>query len=196
MSVTETRHARRHAIPATACMLLTAVLTAVLAVAGSPVCAAPKRSNLAASSHDHAVVFPPPFLLPFLLPPSRDAFYRVPSNITAYARGDIVRWRPLPSFSAFGSAAGRAYQLLYRTNGVDMLPDATVTTVVVPATPAPGPAKIVAIATPADSAAIDCQPSFALLESECETQLSKCKRASSPKGSLPCPARFLLQRGR
>lgn len=106
------------------------------------------------------------------LAPSQDPFYIVPSNIASIARGEIIRSRKLPNVNqVFGPDAGDAYQLLYRTNGVKMEPDATVTTVIAPKVPSQGAPRIVAIATPEDSAALDCATSWAVYPSEfCQCQ--------------------------
>ncbi|KAJ3498144.1 hypothetical protein NLG97_g1354 [Lecanicillium saksenae] len=67
--------------------------------------------------------------------PSLDPFYAAPSNLSAYAPGAIIRSRKPPSALSFynlpANLAG-AWQLLYRTNGVNGEPLATVTTVMVP----------------------------------------------------------------
>lgn len=67
--------------------------------------------------------------------PSADAFYEAPANLSAYAPGDIIRYRTPPSQLSFynlkANLAG-AWQILYRTSGVQGEPLATVTTVMVP----------------------------------------------------------------
>ncbi|UZJ53754.1 hypothetical protein CBS101457_003074 [Exobasidium rhododendri] len=107
------------------------------------------------------------------LPPSQDPFYVVPDNIASYKRGSIIRSRRIPTNTGFGDAAGDAYQLLFRTNGVNLLPDATVTTVVAPKVPAKGHPKVVAIATPQDSPAFDCSTSFALYPDSSSNETSE-----------------------
>lgn len=85
-----------------------------------------------------------------------------PANLSAYKLGDIIRTRPV-ALDNFGPDADRAFQILYRTNGQDgnkTVPDATVTTLISPKKPAPGPPRIVTIATPENSAALDCAPSY------------------------------------
>lgn len=97
------------------------------------------------------------------LPPSQDHFYQVPSNVSVYPQGSIIRWRKLPNTTAiWGPDSGQAYQILFRTNSVRMTPDAAVTTVIAPLRPAKGPPKIVAVAAPEDSPAVDCALSWAL----------------------------------
>lgn len=104
------------------------------------------------------------------LPPSQDPFYVLPDNLDSYEEGAIIRSRPIPTNVGFGDSAGSAYQLFYRTNGVNLLPDATVTTVVAPKSPASGVPKVVAIATPEDSAAFDCSVSWSVYPSECASR--------------------------
>ena len=101
------------------------------------------------------------------LPPTQDPFYDIPSNISAYERGSIIRARLLPSSAHFGDDAGQAHQLVYRTEGLGGKADATVTTVIAPKHIAEGRPKVVAVAAPQDSAAFDCSISWALYPREC-----------------------------
>lgn len=100
------------------------------------------------------------------VPPSSDPFYTIPFDIALYPPGSIIRTRKLPNSAVFGPDAGDAYQLFYRTNSVDLRPDATVTTVIAPKAPAKGAANIVALATAEDASSIDCNPSYAYYPSE------------------------------
>lgn len=87
---------------------------------------------------------------------------RLPANLSAYKLGDVIRSRPI-DLSSFGPEAASAYHVLYRTTGQSgnqTVPDATVTTLVAPKFPAPGPPRIVTVGTPVNSAAIDCAPSY------------------------------------
>jgi hypothetical protein len=96
------------------------------------------------------------------LPPSLDRFYEVPANISIYPKGSIIRSRLVPNATKiWGPNSGDVYQIFYRTNGVRMTPDATVATVIAPRKPAPGPVRIVAVAAPEDSPAVDCALSWA-----------------------------------
>lgn len=118
------------------------------------------------------------------LPPSQDPFYKVPLNVASFPQGHIIRARKLPdTTSLFGINAGDTYQLLFRTNSVHMKPDASVTTVIVPKIPAKGPPKIIAIASPEDSPAIDCALSWALYPGVFEI-------FSYPLAILLIPSRF------
>ncbi|PWN42465.1 LIP-domain-containing protein [Ceraceosorus guamensis] len=93
--------------------------------------------------------------------PSLDPFYKVPSNISAYKVGEIIRERPVDTIAA---GAKSAYQILYRTNTALDNADATVATVWAPSKLAPGPPKIVSFQAPEDSAAFDCAPSFSVIK--------------------------------
>jgi len=107
------------------------------------------------------------------LPPSQDPFYHIPHNIGSYRKGSIIRSRLIPTNPQFGDAAGTVYQLFYRTNSVHLKPDATVTTVVAPKQPAKGSPKVVAIATPQDSAAFDCTTSWAIYPNSTSKEASE-----------------------
>lgn len=97
------------------------------------------------------------------VPPSQDPFYQVPADVALYPRGHIFRSRRVSDpTTVFGPDAGDTHQLLFRTNGVHLNPDAAVTIVIAPRVPARGPPKIVAIASPEDSPAVDCATSWAL----------------------------------
>lgn len=100
-----------------------------------------------------------PLLPRQLTPPSQDPFYAVPSDIGRYQPGHVLRQRQInPSY--FGPEAKSAYQIFYRTTGVDQ-PTGTVTTVVLPIKPAQGVPRLVALGEPEDSAGINCAPSYA-----------------------------------
>lgn len=67
--------------------------------------------------------------------PSADPFYFAPANLSHYAPGAIIRSRPPPNplaFYNFPTNLASAWQLLYRTTGVNGESLATVTTVLVP----------------------------------------------------------------
>ncbi|CAO1632743.1 unnamed protein product [Jaminaea pallidilutea] len=90
--------------------------------------------------------------------PSQDPFYEVPSNVSSYSPGGIIRVRKVPT-TIFGPETKSAYQLLYRTNSQGQ-PDATVATVIAPNNVASGKPKIVAVAPPSNAGSIDCAPSY------------------------------------
>jgi hypothetical protein len=97
------------------------------------------------------------------LPPSQDPFYKSPDDLSCYSPGDIIRSRKVPNTTAiYGPDAGDTYQLLFRTESVKRKMDVSVTTVIAPRKPAKGPPKVIAIASPEDSPAVDCAISWAL----------------------------------
>lgn len=95
--------------------------------------------------------------------PSKDAFYSAPQNLSDYAPGDIIRYReppnPLTFYNGRANLAG-AWQLLYRTNGVNGEPLATVTTVMVPHNADFG--KLLSYQVEIDAPYDGCFPSYAL----------------------------------
>lgn len=101
-----------------------------------------------------------------VVPPSLDPWYQQPSNITAYAPGELIRQRelssriqPLIPIPADASVE-RIYQYLYRTT--DSLGDAVaaVTTLLVPYNS--DPTKLLVYQTAYDSSNPDCSPSYSL----------------------------------
>lgn len=98
------------------------------------------------------------------LPPSQDAFYTAPANLSAYAPGDVIRTRPPPLGIRFFGAApanlARAHQLLYRTTSPAGEPLAATTTVMIPHDA--DYSKLLSYQVEADTADVYCQPSFAL----------------------------------
>ncbi|GAA6057197.1 hypothetical protein JCM3770_004373 [Rhodotorula araucariae] len=101
-------------------------------------------------------------LLTSYLPPSVDPFYRAPSAgaLAAAAPGDILATRAV--HTAYDAVAQTTHQVLYRTTGADGEPDATVATLFRPLVPAQ-PARIMLLMPPTDSACVDCQTSYALV---------------------------------
>ncbi|CAO1615335.1 unnamed protein product [Parajaminaea phylloscopi] len=93
------------------------------------------------------------------LPPSQDPFYVIPSNISRYHCGAVLRARPV-SLLAFGHLAGTAEQLFYKTTGSDNESDGTVTTLITPRIALRGKPKLLAIAAATDAASQDCAPSY------------------------------------
>lgn len=92
--------------------------------------------------------------------PTQDDFYRVPKNIDSFKPGDVIRTRGVPPLTLAHFAS--AQQVLYRTTGALGEGDATVTTIISPLVPRPGPPKLLAVAAAIDSSSIDCAPSYAL----------------------------------
>lgn len=117
---------------------------------------------------NRALVASPPD--PILTPPSHDSFYQVPTDISSYEAGQILRSRPI-STSAFKTIYARsATQYFYRTTGNGDEADGTVVTVVSPVVPRVSRGgssdgvssrhSILVVGTAEDSAALDCAPSY------------------------------------
>ncbi|GAA5936660.1 hypothetical protein JCM10213_000022 [Rhodosporidiobolus nylandii] len=96
------------------------------------------------------------------LSPTEDPFYK-PQGAWEYKEpGAVLKSRKV---STALDQLSTAYQVLYRTTDAQDKPDATVATVFKPLQPAQGEAKVLLFMTPADTAAEDCQTSYALLSS-------------------------------
>jgi hypothetical protein len=93
-------------------------------------------------------------------PPGHDPFYRTSRPLAPLHPGAVLRTRTV-SIPAAGSSV-RAVQLLYRTTGELGQPTVTVTTVILPAAPAPTPRKIVSYQTAYDALGPQCDPSYNL----------------------------------
>lgn len=96
--------------------------------------------------------------------PSHDPFYRPPTGFQSVREGTVLRWRRV-DLALFGKIRQRvdAWQLLYRTNNMDLRPEAAVTTVVLPArTHAQAPHPLLAYQCAIDAVADRCFPSYAL----------------------------------
>jgi hypothetical protein len=97
--------------------------------------------------------------------PSVDPFYVPPPDLAQHAPGDILRTRavqislgPLPA-----GLTATSYQLLYRTNDAHNRATSTVTTVIVPNSPAPaGGRDLLSLQDATDANDIDCAPSYQL----------------------------------
>jgi alpha-beta hydrolase superfamily lysophospholipase len=96
--------------------------------------------------------------------PADDAFYQPPAGFEHAEPGTVLRSRDV-ELAFFGLIPQRfaATQLLYRTTDMHGAPEATVTTVLVPAERAPGsPCPIVSYQCAIDAVADRCFPSYAL----------------------------------
>jgi hypothetical protein len=98
--------------------------------------------------------------------PTTDPFYVAPADLAAQPPGTILRSRevslsagPLP----LTGAAGKGYQLAYRTNDAHDRAVVGVTTIIVPSGPAPaGGRNLVSLQDAEDSVDPDCAPSYQL----------------------------------
>lgn len=106
--------------------------------------------------------FDPPRGRPLL--PGEDPFYRSPIDPASVAPGTILRWRPV-RLGLFGRIPQRvrAWQLLYRSTDLNGLPEATVTTVLLPWDAEPSADRpLVSFQCAIDAVAPKCFPSYAL----------------------------------
>ncbi len=94
------------------------------------------------------------------LPPGQDPFYRTSHPLAPLRPGTVLRSRTV-AIPVAGTSV-RAVQLLYRTTGELGQPTVTVTTVILPAAPAPTPSKIVSYQTAYDALGAQCDPSYNL----------------------------------
>ena len=97
-----------------------------------------------------------------LTPPASDPFYAQPANIAQYPHGTILRERQVTLSGATQAEAAAAYQLMYASTNATGQPVAAVTTVMVPALPAPGPRRLASYQTYYDSLTLSCAPSYTL----------------------------------
>lgn len=98
-------------------------------------------------------------------PPQDDPFYVPDPGYETASPGTILRSRPVRA-ALYGvvPVRGQAWQVLYRTTNTKGLPQATVTTVLVPHKAAPrGNRPLVSYQPAEDSAAPQCAPSYGLL---------------------------------
>ncbi len=134
---------------------LTLLATAIglLSAATSSVTAA----SILSSEHDLPLsarqnpAFPSPYV---------DPFYKVPANISAYANGQIIRRRSVPTTISNPNLAA-SYQLLYAFTNTTNQRDATVATVWAPKSPK---GVILSYQNYEDSTSFDCSPSWALVK--------------------------------
>ncbi|GAA6053330.1 hypothetical protein JCM3770_004116 [Rhodotorula araucariae] len=94
-----------------------------------------------------------------IIVPSSDPFYQPPANWTKLERGAVLNSRPV--WTQFDSGAQSVYQVLYKTTTALGEPDATAATLFAPAEPA-SPPRVMLLLAPIDTAARDCQVTFAL----------------------------------
>jgi Secretory lipase len=94
--------------------------------------------------------------------PSKDPFYKPPRALASYAPGAILRWRNVTLAPTNRAASTTAYELLYRTTSATGKPIATVTTLMLPAVPAPGARKLLSYQTAEDSLTTRCAPSYTM----------------------------------
>ncbi|CAK7207459.1 hypothetical protein SEUCBS139899_010269 [Sporothrix eucalyptigena] len=96
--------------------------------------------------------------------PSTDAFYDVPANISSYAPGDIIKYRPPPNpIAAFGVDVvnvAATWQIQYRTTDNLGGATATVLTVLIPSNA--DLTKILSYQIAEDAPNINCAPSYVL----------------------------------
>lgn len=130
------------------CALAGAVAPGALAAPGAP---APARTGTSGAPGLGAPV-----------PPGKDPFYRPPPGLRAYPPGAVLRAREVTLQGAMQPDLKAAYQLLYRTTNPAGQAVATVTTVMIPVSPAPGPRKLVSYQTFYDSLTLNCAPSYTM----------------------------------
>src|SRR5271155_165558 len=104
----------------------------------------------------------PSLATPGLPVPVDDPFYQAPPGYASTMPGMMLKSRPFtlsPAFKATWSSLG-GYQLLYRTTDAHGSPTATVTTILLPTHPAPGPRNLVSDQIAEDSLTTSCAPSY------------------------------------
>ena len=138
-------------------MAFAAVLAAgaLTAAVPAPVALAASRIPAAAGAAAHSPAGPGA-----LVPPGQDPFYRPPPGLAAYPPGAVLRTRQVTLQGAMQPQLKAAYQLLYRTTDPAGRAVATVATVMIPKSPAPGPRKLVSYQTFYDSLTLNCAPSY------------------------------------
>jgi hypothetical protein len=109
---------------------------------------------------DSRAALPPPIGDPSVPEPNADPFYAPPADLASSAPGTVLRSRPVtvPGVNNYATA----HQLLYRTTDGHGQPIATVTTLFVPSTPAPGPRHLLSFHVASDSLTMKCSPSYTL----------------------------------
>ncbi len=95
-------------------------------------------------------------------PPNQDPFYVPPPHLGSYPPGTVLRSRQVTLVGAMVPETQAAYELLYRTTNATGQPVATVATLMIPASPAPGPRKLVSYQTFYDSLTLNCAPSYTM----------------------------------
>jgi hypothetical protein len=95
--------------------------------------------------------------------PDADPFYQAPSPIPDVAPGTILRARPVDVTAAAIPLGFKAWQLLYRTNDTENVPEAALATVILPAGEGPrGGRPLVSYQTAEDALTTTCAPSYQL----------------------------------
>src|SRR5205807_4102774 len=90
--------------------------------------------------------------------PTADPFYTPPAHLPRYAPGTILRSRAVTIKGLSNAGSRTAYQLLYRTTDATRRPIASVTTLLLPSRPAPGPRQLRSYQPAADSLTTKCTP--------------------------------------
>ncbi|EAW13528.1 putative secretory lipase [Aspergillus clavatus NRRL 1] len=99
------------------------------------------------------------------LPPSKDAWYTAPDNLTFSTPGTVLRVRrdPLNLYALIGTNISCAsYNILYRTTNVQNRPTFAVTTLFVPASSQAASDRLLSYQIPYNSPWVDASPSYAL----------------------------------
>lgn len=97
------------------------------------------------------------------LPPLSDAFYQPPAGFQEYPNGAIIRSRSLPTPPAgLNTSVESTYQLLFRTTDSNGLPQAALSTILVPQNASQD--SLFSMQNAYDSPAINCAPSYQLYE--------------------------------
>lgn len=98
------------------------------------------------------------------LDPDADPFYEAPAKLGKKLRGTVLRAREVEVTAEGIPLPNDAWQLLYRTNDAKGRPEAAVTTIIKPTTPAPiaGKLPLVSYQTAEDSLGTQCAPSYTL----------------------------------
>ena len=115
---------------------------------------------LAAATSTLGVLTPVTLAAP--TPPSQDPFYAPPANLGSFPPGTVLRSRQVTLQGAMQADTSAAYQLLYRTTDPAGQPVATVTTLMIPVLPAPGPRKLASYQPAYDSLTLNCAPSYTM----------------------------------
>lgn len=113
---------------------------------------------LGASFSAHAqAVFPAPSALQT---PLTDAFYKAPANLTSYALGEVIRYRPFTAKEYNSSEVKQAYHVMYRSNGQKGQPAAFITSILIPPNAALINRKLLSYHSFYDSLTLTCTPSY------------------------------------
>lgn len=97
------------------------------------------------------------------LPPTSDAFYQPPSGFQDRQNGDILDSRSIPiSPAGLNVSVAATYQILFRTTDSNGLPQAAMTTVLIPNNATNK--NLVSVQNAYDSPSINCVPSYELYD--------------------------------